>query len=124
MSTSAVLVACGGSSSSTTTPPASTDATSYNTLWIPPLLPGVTVSGVTTYELTLAPSSVQFQTGAKTAAYGYNGNSFWGPTLIMKKGAQARMHVKISLSEDTTTHWHGLLVPGPVDGGPHQIVAA
>jgi len=124
MSTSAVLVACGGSSSSTTTPPASTDATSYNTLWIPPLLPGVTVSGVTTYELTLAPSSVQFQTGAKTATYGYNGNSFWGPTLIMKKGAQARMQVKNSLSEDTTTHWHGLLVPGPVDGGPHQIVAA
>jgi bilirubin oxidase len=79
---------------------------------------------VTTYELVLAASSVQFQTGAKTATYGYNGNDFWGPTLVMKKGAKARMQVKNSLAEDTTTHWHGLLVPGPVDGGPHQIVTA
>ena len=23
---------------------------------------------------------------------------------------------------DTTVHWHGLLVPGDVDGGPHQVI--
>ena len=85
---------------------------------------GVTAAGVTTYELTLAASSVQFQPGAKTATYGYNGNDFWGPTLVMKKGSQARMQVRNTLAEDTTTHWHGMLVPGPVDGGPHQVVAA
>ena len=130
-STSTVLVACGGGTSSTSSTTSTTstasavsDQTSYNTLWIPPLLTGVTVGGVTTYELTLASSSVQYQSGAKTATYGYNGNDFWGPTLVMKKGAQARMQVKNSLSEVTTTHWHGLLVPGPVDGGPHQVVAA
>lgn len=123
LSTSAVLVACGGGSSSSDTSTAS-DPASYNTLWIPPILQGVTSAGVTTYELTLAASSVQYQSGAKTATYGYNGNSFWGPTLVMKKGTQARMQVKNSLTEDTTTHWHGMLVPGPVDGGPHQIVAA
>ena len=136
LSTSAVLMACGGgstSSSTSTVSGASTDTTTapgiaggaaYNTLWIPPLLSGTTVAGVTTYELTLASSSVQFQTGAKTATYGYNGNGFWGPTLVMKKGTKARMQVKNTLSEDTTTHWHGMLVPGPVDGGPHQVVAA
>ena len=135
-STSAVLMACGGGSSSSstssvadtatepTTTPVTTGAATNNTLWIPPLLAGVTAAGVTTYELTLASSAVQFQTGAKTATYGYNGNGFWGPTLLMKKGAQARMQVKNSLTEDTTTHWHGMLVPGPVDGGPHQVVKA
>jgi len=136
LSTSAVLMACGGGSSGTststatgtstvpTTTPGTTGGTAYNTLWIPQLLSGTTAAGVTTYELVLAASSVQFQTGAKTATYGYNGNDFWGPTLVMKKGSQARMQVKNTLSEDTTTHWHGMLVPGPVDGGPHQIVAA
>jgi bilirubin oxidase len=113
-----------GTSSDTTTTPGTTGGSVYKTLWIPPLLTGVTSAGVTTYELSLAASSVQFQPGAKTATYGYNGNGFWGPTLVMKKGATARMQVMNSLSEDTTTHWHGMLVPGPVDGGPHQVVAA
>ena len=136
LSTSAVLMACGGGSGSSsgstvtdtttdsTTSPGATGTAANNTLWIPPLLEGVTAAGVTTYELTLAASSVQFQPGAKTATYGYNGNDFWGPTLVMKKGSQARMQVRNTLAEDTTTHWHGMLVPGPVDGGPHQVVAA
>ena len=111
------------SSAASATPSASIPAAN-NTLWIPPLLVGVASAGVTTYELTLAASSVQFQTGAKTATYGYNGNDFWGPTLVLKKGAQVRLQVKNTLTEDTTTHWHGMLVPGPVDGGPHQVVAA
>ena len=128
LSTSFALNACGGggstvasgtdSSTSPVTPSAG------NALWIPPLLEGTSSAGVTTYALTLANASVQFQSGAKTATYGYNGNDFWGPTLLLKKGTQARMQVKNALAEDTTTHWHGLLVPGPVDGGPHQVVAA
>ena len=139
LSASGVLVACGGgsdSSSATTTDTTSTGGTTgtggtttattttFNALWIPPLLAGVTTAGVTTYELTLANSAVQYRSGAKTATCGYNGHDFWGPTLLMKKGSTARMQLKNTLAEDTTTHWHGLLVPGPVDGGPHQIVAA
>ena len=135
LSGAGIFSGCGGGSSgssstststtSDTTPATpSTPSAGSNTLWIPPLLSGSTAAGVTTYELTLAASSVQFQSGAKTATYGYNGNDFWGPTLLMKKGAQVRMQVKNTLSEDTTTHWHGMLVPGPVDGGPHQVVAA
>lgn len=139
LSASGVLVACGGgsdASSATTTDTTSTGGTTgtggtttattttFNALWIPPLLAGVTTAGVTTYELTLANSAVQYRSGAKTATCGYNGHDFWGPTLLMKKGSTARMQLKNTLAEDTTTHWHGLLVPGPVDGGPHQIVAA
>lgn len=28
-----------------------------------------------------------------------------------------------NLGEDTTVHWHGLLVPAEADGGPHQVIA-
>jgi FtsP/CotA-like multicopper oxidase with cupredoxin domain len=124
-----LVASCGGGGGGTTT--ATTEATTvtttpsgFNALWIPPLLTGTVNGGVTTYELVLAASSVPYQTGARTATYGYNGNGFWGPTLVLKKGSTARMQVKNSLTEDTTTHWHGMLVPGPVDGGPHQVVTA
>ena len=123
LASSSVLYACGGASSNSTTD-ASTDTTSYNTLWVPPLHTGTRAAGVTTFDLTLATTSVQYKSGAKTNTYGYNGAGFWGPTLLMKKGDVTRMQVKNQLSEATTTHWHGLLVPGPVDGGPHQVVAA
>jgi blue copper oxidase len=26
------------------------------------------------------------------------------------------------LPEPTTVHWHGLIIPGEVDGGPHQPI--
>jgi blue copper oxidase len=32
------------------------------------------------------------------------------------------MTVEDTLDVDTTVHWHGLLVPGDVDGGPHQVI--
>src|SRR5262249_22775271 len=55
---------------------------------------------------------------------GYNAQSFWGPTLVMNKGDRVRMRVKNTLGEDTTTHWHGLLLSGASDGGPHAIIPA
>jgi len=104
-------------------PPAiTTPLTGTQPLWIPPLYAGTVQAGLTTYALELAASEVQFHVGAKTSTYGYNRNAFWGPTLLLKKGAKARMQVTNALTEDTTTHWHGMLVPGSVDGGPHQIV--
>lgn len=123
-----MIVSCGGTdgnpTNGTTDTPLGSTASELNALWIPPQLTGTVNGDITTYELVLAPSSVQYQSGAKTSTYGYNGNGFWGPTLVMKKGSTARMQVKNSLAEDTTTHWHGMLVPGSVDGGPHQVVAA
>jgi len=32
------------------------------------------------------------------------------------------MTVENALDVDTTVHWHGLLLPGDVDGGPHQVI--
>ena len=95
----------------------STDKT-YNTLWIPPTLTG------TTFNLTLGSSTKQLRTGALTDTYGYNGNSFWGPTLIMNKGDNVQINVTNSLADETTVHWHGFHIPAIMDGGPHQIINA
>ena len=92
-----------------------TDKT-YNALWIPPTLTG------TTFNLTLGSSTKQLKTGAVTATYGYNGNSFWGPTLIMNKGDNVQINVTNSLTDQTTVHWHGFHIPANMDGGPHQII--
>lgn len=112
-----ILIACQQSDDSTVSPTTPSTST-YNDLWIPP-----TISG-TTFNLTLAKSSKQLKTGAATPTYGYNGASFWGPTLLMNKGDFVKLNVTNNLSETTTTHWHGFHIPAIMDGGPHQMIEA
>ena len=95
-----------------------TKAASYNQLVIPPVIDG------TTFDLTLAESSRQFFVGAKTPTFGYNGETFWGPTLRWKKGDTVSLKVTNKLSETTTAHWHGIHLPAEADGGPHQPIQA
>ncbi len=87
-----------------------------NPLYVPPVIDG------TTFNLTLAESSKQFFSGAKTSTYSYNGESFWGPTLRWKKGETVSLNVTNNLNEMTTTHWHGIHLPASADGGPHQMI--
>ncbi len=114
------IYSCNKSSSgnsSSTTGTSSSD-TAYNTLYIPPTLSG------TSFNLTLSKSSKQFfKTGSSTATYGYNGQNFWGPTLIMNKGDNVQMNVTNGLTDTTTVHWHGFHIPAKMDGGPHQKIA-
>jgi CopA family copper-resistance protein len=41
-----------------------------------------------------------------------------GPTLRLKEGQTVRLHITNTLEEDTSIHWHGLLVPFEMDGVP------
>ncbi len=76
------------------------------------------------FQLELKKRSKSFWAGATTTTYGYNNESFWGPTLIFNKGDEVKVSVKNSLEEPTTTHWHGLHIPAVMDGGPHQVIPA
>ena len=40
------------------------------------------------------------------------------PLLRLKEGQQFRLHVTNELDEDTSIHWHGLIVPFAMDGVP------
>jgi FtsP/CotA-like multicopper oxidase with cupredoxin domain len=62
-----------------------------------------------------------FLKGKPMPAYGYSG-SVLGPAIRLRRGDEVEMTVENALEVDTTVHWHGLLVPGDVDGGPHQII--
>jgi bilirubin oxidase len=93
-------------------------SSAHNPLWIPDSLSG------TSFHLTLGASTKQLMSGAATKTYGYNGASFWGPTLILNKGDLVHVDVTNALTEETTTHWHGLHVPADADGNPHQPIAA
>ncbi len=64
-------------------------------------------------EQTLAPA------GKPVRSLTING-TVPGPTLRFYEGDTARIHVHNSLShEETSLHWHGLLVPNDQDGVPH-----
>ena len=41
-----------------------------------------------------------------------------GPLVRLKEGADIRLNVTNNLAEDTSIHWHGLLVPFHMDGVP------
>lgn len=41
-----------------------------------------------------------------------------GPTLRFQEGEEVTIHVTNKMHEDTSVHWHGLLLPGEMDGVP------
>ena len=57
----------------------------------------------------------------RTPTYGING-PFLGPAIRVRRGETVTMHVANNVAENITMYWHGLIVPGIVDGGPHQVI--
>jgi blue copper oxidase len=45
-----------------------------------------------------------------------------GPVIRLRCGDEVEMTVENALDIDTPVHSHGLLLPGDVDGGPHQVI--
>ena len=70
------------------------------------------------YAVTAQQGSTDFFEGTSTDTYGYNGNLL-GPTIRLQQGESVDVKITNDLDEPTTFHWHGLEVPGDIDGGPH-----
>ncbi|HEY0824148.1 MAG TPA: multicopper oxidase domain-containing protein [Ramlibacter sp.] len=87
---------------------------------VPPLLDARAARGA--IELTAQAGQSEFLAGRASPTAGYNG-AYLGPTLRVHSGEDVRLAVTNRLQEDTTVHWHGLLVPSDVDGGPHNVIA-
>ncbi|NCB00291.1 MAG: copper oxidase, partial [Clostridia bacterium] len=95
---------------------------SGNALQIPPVQPDENPApGEATFTLTAQAGFTHFWPDQKTASLGYNG-TYLGPVLRFMQGEKVRIDVENRLDEPTTVHWHGLVVPGEQDGGPHQII--
>ncbi|WP_348638793.1 copper resistance system multicopper oxidase [Minwuia sp. IMCC3060] len=68
------------------------------------------------YNLTVDP--VRIDTGTFTrSGVGFNGASP-GPVLRFREGEEVTINVTNNLDEDTSIHWHGLILPYQQDGVP------
>lgn len=86
---------------------------------IPPLIDAAKQGNAV--KLKVSSGRHAFLKGKPTPAYGYSGPVL-GPAIRLRSGDEVQMTVENALGFDTTVHWHGLLVPGDVDGGPHQVI--
>lgn len=70
----------------------------------------------TEFDLTIAQTLVNF-TGSPRLATTVNG-SLPSPTLRWREGDTVTIRVTNRLAEDTSIHWHGILLPFQMDGVP------
>ena len=123
------LAGCSPATTTPTTPttptkPPATTIPTYKNFLIPALAKNTSSDPTkATFELIAQKGKVEFFSGKQTDTFGYNG-SYLGPTIRVKKGQEVNIKVKNQLDETITTHWHGALLPGEMDGGPHQIISA
>jgi CopA family copper-resistance protein len=68
------------------------------------------------FSLELQAATVEID-GTPSPALTING-TLPGPTLRFREGDDVVIHVTNRLSETSSLHWHGLLVPGEMDGVP------
>jgi blue copper oxidase len=74
-------------------------------------------------SLTAAPATVDVGGGQLSSVLAYNG-SFPGPTFRANTGDQVNILFINGLSESTSVHWHGMVVPTAADGQPQDLVSA
>lgn len=79
------------------------------------------VTGSRRAELVAAPGETVFAAGTASRTAGFNGN-YLGPIVRVAQG-ETEVTVRNELDEAISSHWHGLVIPGEVDGGPHQPIA-
>ncbi len=70
----------------------------------------------TEFNLTIAETPVNF-TGTPRMATTVNG-SIPAPTLRWREGDAVTLHITNRLAEETSIHWHGILLPYQMDGVP------
>lgn len=87
-----------------------------------PIPPEIRPSANGAIAIGAGSGTVPFLRDQPTATYGYNG-AFLGPALRLRRGQTVTIDFTNHLPEPTTVHWHGLIIPGAVDGGPHEPVA-
>ena len=86
-------------------------------LLYPPKAQPYSPGRVRQYTLVATDEEIEIAPGVFFPAWAYNG-TVPGPLLRLKEGERVRISVTNSLEEETSIHWHGLLVPFQMDGVP------
>ncbi|QBB72517.1 copper oxidase [Pseudolysobacter antarcticus] len=78
-------------------------------------LPFRLVDGVKEFHLVAEEVEHEFAPGSKAKCWGYNGSTP-GPTIEAVEGDRIRILLTNNLPEQTSMHWHGILLPSGMDG--------
>lgn len=88
---------------------------------VPPLASAVRDGNKISFDLSIMQGESEFLPGRMTQTLGYNGN-YLGPMLRVRRGDHISVKTINKLNVDSTVHWHGMILPAKMDGGPHQII--
>jgi FtsP/CotA-like multicopper oxidase with cupredoxin domain len=115
VSVGATALVPGAWSSVATAAPGGGGAVSRYPLHVPPFISAQSA-------LTAAPGRIDLGGGSFSNALMYN-QTLPGPTFVVSRGTQVAASLVNHLTEPTTIHWHGLVVPTAADGQPQEAVA-
>jgi FtsP/CotA-like multicopper oxidase with cupredoxin domain len=73
------------------------------------------VNGVKVFHLISEPIEHEVAKGLIVRCWGFNGATP-GPTIELLQGDRVRIYVTNRLPAETTVHWHGIILPGGMDG--------
>ena len=73
-------------------------------------------------NLNPAPAVADLGGGRLSNVWAYNG-TFPGPTILSQSGDSVVIDLQNGLMDETTIHWHGMMVPHLADGHPLQAVS-
>ncbi len=98
----------------------------YNQVYIPPLISNSYSRRYKLPTLFVQDTLHEFTPGVLSPAVGLSTSfqhcSYLGPTIKVKKGDLVDFSIINLRSEAITNHWHGMHIPGRIDGGPHQMI--
>jgi blue copper oxidase len=87
-----------------------------------PIPPELRADAAGTIKLDARIGTMRFLGDRETPTYGING-PYLGPAVRLRRGETVAVQVTNNVPENITMHWHGLIIPGAADGGPHQVIA-
>jgi FtsP/CotA-like multicopper oxidase with cupredoxin domain len=78
-------------------------------------LPYKIVGGIKVFHLIAEEVDHEFAPGLRARCWGFNGQVH-GPTIEAVEGDWIRIYVTNKLPENTSIHWHGVILPSGMDG--------
>jgi FtsP/CotA-like multicopper oxidase with cupredoxin domain len=84
-------------------------------------LPTLDATGSNSFTLAATAGKTAFLPGVASPTLGFN-RPYLGPVVRVRTGTEVAATVENRSEVPISVHWHGLLVTGDVDGGPHQAI--
>jgi FtsP/CotA-like multicopper oxidase with cupredoxin domain len=85
-------------------------------------LPAIDARDTASFRLEAIAGETAFRSGSLSPTLGFN-QPYLGPIIRVRRGATVQAEIVNQTNRTISVHWHGLLIGGAVDGGPHQPIA-